>query len=785
MDQPAESYQYVKSGFRILRKHWFWFVLSVSAFTSLAFFLNWYLQPGYEVGSIVLMEEENPANKPDPSREFMKSFAIFSESNEIQMEILKLKSLSLVKTALAKIHAEISCFAEKGIRSRELYHSSPFQIRFDRRHVQTAGLKFSILPLSGSSFQIRTGKEEALVSLYNYEQEISVPLSAYSFSGVFRYGDTIRSPFFSFCVQCDPESLQYFPVETGFSFIFNDLQLMAYTYQKEIRIEQLSKDVHAASIKIKSRHVQKGIDFIDALTTAYQQQNMDKKNRLAGTTIEYLDKQLRVIEDSLNLTEHNLQQFRSTNKVMEIAPKSDLEFKSAADLEIQKEELQARSEYYHYIQSALEQDKEAGSLLVPSSMGVDDNVLTSLISDYIKAITERNNLIQDKQVRSPYFKTLGIKIESQRNTLKENVHHLIHTNNLLLASVGNRLKKKNKQITQLPATQREMVGIERKYKLNDNLYNYLLQKKAEAEVAKASTIQENDILETAHLLQPKPVFPDKSLNIGLGFLLGLLLPFAAFGLRDFMDQTVQNEHSVSALTPYPFLGRIYHRKGRKPASILVDAPKSALSESIRSVRTNVDHFLKGQNHQVVLITSTLPGEGKSFTALNLATSMALLGRKTILVSFDIRKPGTYPVLDQECQLGISSVLSGRAAMSEVVEQSSIPNLDIILSGPILPNPSELIGSPSTALLLEALKTGYEYVFIDTPPLGLVTDALLLMKYADLKIVVVREKQTLKSAFVRLMQELKNKEMNNLFWLINDVDASETFYGKKSQYFSQD
>jgi capsular exopolysaccharide synthesis family protein len=313
----------------------------------------------------------------------------------------------------------------------------------------------------------------------------------------------------------------------------------------------------------------------------------------------------------------------------------------------------------------------------------------------------------------------------------------------------------------------------------------MLQKKAEAEVAKASNIPENDILEPARMLQPKAVFPNKVMNFTIALLLGLVFPFAGFGMKNFMNNTVNSELEIQGMTQMPFLGRIYHRKGRKPLPILIDAPKSAISESFRTVRTNLDHFLNGKNHQVVLLTSTLAGEGKSFIALNLATSIALLGKKTVLVSFDIRKPGFYPALKLECQLGTSSILSGRANVSEALEVTTIPNLDFIGAGPVLSNPSELIGSVNTEPFLDELRQKYDYVIIDTPPLGLVTDAFLLMKYADLKIFIIREKMTPKAQLTSLLQEIEHKKIEDFYWLVNDVDVSDTFYGKKNEYFSQD
>jgi tyrosine-protein kinase Etk/Wzc len=784
-ESNIESYYYLKSASRLLKRYWYLFAFSMAFCISIAEFLNWYFQPVYEVGSIILIDEESAGNKPDPSHEFMKSFSIFTEANDIQLEILKMKSLDLVYKALESIHSEITYYAVNGIKTKELYTESPFQVIFQKDHTQPIGLKFKITPTSKNKFKIQTAKSDELVNLYNYKKHKSSSLSSFSMDKEYSFGDTIRSDFFAFQITCNTVQFSYFPADTKYYFLFNDLNMLAYSYQKEILIDQLAKDIHAASIKLKSKNVQKGIDLINALTVAYLQRNVDKKNFVAGNTIQYLDNQLSVIEDSLKLTENKLQEFRSSQKVMEISAKADQEFKGAAELENQREALQAKTNYYNYVINTLDKDHDVPTLLVPSSMGVDDNVLTGIIQDYIKLYNERNSLLQNNQAGSIYFKSLTTRITNQKNTLSENIRYLINTNNLLLHSTEERLRQKNAQITVLPAIQREMVGIERKYKLNDNIYNYMLQKKAEAEVAKASNLHENDVLEPVRLLQPNPVFPNKMLNLGIALVVGLIFPFAGFGMKDLMNNKIRNEQEVLLQTRLPFIGRIYTKKGRKTYAVLIDSPKSAISESFRTVRTNLDHYLQGKNNQVILLTSTAPEEGKSFVSLNLATSLALLGRKTVLVSFDIRKPGVYPALNLECQLGVSSILSGRATLEEALETTAIPNLDFIGSGPVLQNPSELIGSKNTEPLIDALRKKYDYVLIDTPPLGLVTDAYLLMKYADLKVFIVREKVTPRDQLSRLLRELESKKIGQFCWLINGVDATDTFYGTKNQYFSQD
>jgi capsular exopolysaccharide synthesis family protein len=413
-------------------------------------------------------------------------------------------------------------------------------------------------------------------------------------------------------------------------------------------------------------------------------------------------------------------------------------------------------------------------------------VLTNIIQEYISLNSERNNLIQNKQTQSHYFNKLTIKINNQKNTLSENIKNLINSNNILLNSVEERLRKGNAQISQLPNTQRQLVGIERNYKLNDNLYNYMLEKKAEAQVAKASNLAENDILEPAKLTKTTPVSPNKLLNVAVGLFLGLVIPFLGFGIKDFFDGTITNENSIHSLTKLPSLGKVYHSKGRAKAtnSILIDAPKSAISESIRTVRTNLDYFLEGKRNKIVLVTSTMSGEGKSFSSYNIAISLALIKRKTILVNFDIRKPNVYPALKPNKELGISSILMGDADLEEVIVRTDIDYFDFIPAGPIPDNPAELIGSTKTETLLNELKERYDYVIIDTPPIGLVTEAFLLMKYADLKVFVVRERVTPKKQFLSVLKEMEDKDVENVYWMINDVNIKDTFYGQKNDYYTQ-
>jgi tyrosine-protein kinase Etk/Wzc len=779
--QEIESFYYIKFAIRLIKQYWYIFTFSVLVCVGGAFFVNWYLPPNYLVSSTVLLEETKEG-KPDPSQEFNDLFSIFTPISNIQMEILKMKSSDLVNKALRETNSEFTIYVKNGIKTKELYDDSPFKIEGWESEMQPVAVQFDIIPQKDNKFRLVVEQGSDLVQLYNYKTNKHSFTPPFSLNEEFVYGAPIKSDYLCFKISVDEKKLAKYPADSKFHFSFNNLDALTYIYKKALNIEQVAKDVSAVTIKLKVENPQKGIDFINALTKSYFNKSMEKKNFVADNTIQYFDDQLGVLEDSLKITENKLQNFRSTNKVMEIGAKSDILFKEAQELETQKAELQARGKYYDYMNENLNKDTDGSNILPPSSMGVNDNVLTGLIQEYIQLNSEKNNLVQNNLTKSPHYNSLLVKIRNQKNILSENVTYLINTNNLLLASLENRLKKSNAQIGILPSTERQLVGIERKYKLNDNIYNYILKKKAEAQVAKASTLTDSDILEPAQLAQLKPVSPSKILNLSIAFVVGLVLPFGIFGIKNLMDNKIENEQMVHVLTKYPSLGRIVHKKN-KQSSLLANDAKSPISESIRSIRANIDHFLKGERNQVILITSSVSGEGKSFTSLNLAASFALLGRKTVLVDFDLRKPNLFKLLNVENKLGISSILGGTSTLEDTLISTEIPNLDFISAGTNPSNPTELIGSEKTEALINKLKEKYDYVIVDTPPIGLVTEAFIIMKYVNMKILIVRENYTSKKQLANLFQDIEEKDIESVFWLLNDVNIQNTIYGEKSDYFN--
>jgi len=336
----------------------------------------------------------------------------------------------------------------------------------------------------------------------------------------------------------------------------------------------------------------------------------------------------------------------------------------------------------------------------------------------------------------------------------------------------------------MPRTQRELLGIERKFKLNDAIYTFLLQKKAEAQIARASNTPDSEIVDKALIYNVSLIAPHRKVNYILSIIIGLVLPFLIIIVADFLNTKINEVKLVEDITGLPVLGHIHHNKTKSNA-IIVDFPKSPIADSFRLVRTNLNFFAKGKKKLVLLITSSISGEGKSFSAINIASVYALFGKKTCLLGFDLRRPGLYKDFGLKNDKGITSYLINDAKIENIIQKTSIENLDLISSGPIPPNPVELIASDKTNELFEELKELYDYIIIDTAPLGVVTDSLLLFQYADVNIFTMRLRFTKKDIFITNLKSLESKEFSNVALLINDVKASDGAYAYsyKSKYYT--
>jgi capsular exopolysaccharide synthesis family protein len=311
---------------------------------------------------------------------------------------------------------------------------------------------------------------------------------------------------------------------------------------------------------------------------------------------------------------------------------------------------------------------------------------------------------------------------------------------ILIAESANKVSSIDTVINKLPTLERAFIRIQRKFDLNNTVYTYLLEKRAESGIARASNIPDNRIIDTASRFSPAQIRPKSKFNLSIAFILGLIFPVAGIVLIDFFNDKVIDKKDIEKMTKVPIIGYVSHSDGKSEIPV-IENPGSSLAESFRSIRTAIKYYVKENSNPVIIISSTISSEGKTFIAINLATITAMLGKKVLLIGLDLRKPRINKVLAFENSPGMSTFLSGNCKYEDVIKSTQVENLYYAPSGPIPPNPAELIEAENMRFFIEAAKKEYDYVIIDTPPVAIVTDTFLLAPYIDLSLFIVRQRYT--------------------------------------------
>jgi capsular exopolysaccharide synthesis family protein len=739
----------------------------------LAYIVNRFSIPVYRISSSVLIKEDKNQSGGNDANNYLNS-SLFRMNQNFQNELWVLKSSPVIEQTVKNLDLSVSYFRKKGFQYLDAYKNAPFHIRFKRNHVQPVNVRFHISFMNKEYFQLRA--ESAKTSFYNFENnEIIYKKDSWSFLKNGKVGELIETSDLAFSVELDSTKKVLDKDEFRYGFEFNDIPSLVTGFKNEFQFNSTDKLATVVEISLKNESLIKGIDLVNELMRVSSLQNLDRKNHLATITIDYIEKQLNEISDSLNQTENNLQNFRSSNQLLNINEQSNSISTQYTDLQNQLAALAARKKYYDYVSGYISKNDNFSNMIVPASIGIPDPLLNSLMSELIAAQAQRSNLINSNQERNPLVQKLGIQIENIKKTISENISAAGRTTGISIDEMNKRIKKTENEISRLPETQRQLGNIERKYRLNDAIYNYMLEKRAEAKITKASNLPDDIIIEPAKMVGFGPVAPNKKLNYLFALFLGLAVPFGYLMIRSALNNKVETQDEIERLTNVPVLGKILHNK-YKTANVMFEFPKSNIAESYRALRTNLDFYIRAGQKKVIMVTSSMAGEGKSFIALNIAMSYAQLGRRTILIDFDMRKRKLFFDEQAEANEGLSSYLINSANLGDIIIKSPHNNLDYILSGVLPPNPTELMALDKTENLITQLKNDYDYIVMDTTPLAQVTDAYLLINHAEVKVMVARYNFTLKRVLSLVMRDLNQKNIDHVCIVLNDNRINRDQYG---------
>lgn len=746
--------------------------------------------------TIYLTQSDN--NSLLNSSDMSFNFGMFSNQKIVDNELEILKSYSLINRVVDDLDLKVTYYSTNTgtlasmltntpfTRKTEHYGDSPIRIIVDPSVPQPVYLVFKIVFLNEDEFMLEChGKE---VSLYNYIDDNTVSyVPELIFNRTFRFDDEIKSQYFNFKIVQTRNFSEDFTQYRNLYFYFNNMNDLTLTYQSELSAESTSQNSTIIEATFKDTHPEKVTDFLNMLTAAYLEKNIEKKNKMASSTVSFIDSQISDISDSLTYTESTLRNFRMSEGVTDLSYQGQQIIEQLTRLEDQKASLEAQKKYYESLQAYLNQNYDISNLPAPSLIDLVDPILTSLITSLIEDNAERARLLRNNSnQQNLYLNDVNARIEQTKRTLLETVNNNLSTLNISLNEVNYRINRANYQISEIPKTELQLRNIERKFDLNDAIYTFLLQKRSEAQIAKASSMPDYEIVDPAISAMVYPVWPKSKLNYLLALFIGLLLPASFIMLKDFFNNKLVDTEEVEQLANYPILGRVFHSYHRSRL-VVNDHPNSSVTESFRSIRTNFQFFSGGGKKQIVLITSTSSGEGKTFCSMNLASVFALNGHRTVLLEFDLRRPKIYQEFTSNNMIGISSFLIDKAVLEDVILPTQIENMDFIPAGPAAPNPAELINSDRTAELIDKLREMYDYIIIDSAPAGILTETHVLMKYADLNVLVGRLNKTIKEAFKQTLKNIETNNIKNLSLITNDIYVNrESYkYGYDKKYYTDD
>ena len=754
----------------------FCFILITSAY-----FYNKYSTKVYEITTTIGPVKDARSSTLIPNDMFGSGYS----GRVIEEAINNLYSFNLISKAVNNLNLEVGYFVDSSRIFKnftEIDHT-PFSVNIDKSHIQTINTKFYITILSDSTFKLEASKKETF--LYNYsDNEIVSTNQALNLDTIIRFNTVVSNWNFKFSVSPNEESLHgAIARRKTYGFELYNPEELTKAYMRALRIRPQSYLAAIINVQFNGTNLIKSINFLNNYISIFLEDNLAKKNKIAISTINFIDSQISEMSDSLVTSESQLSNYRANNQVTDISYQGRQLYSQMAVIDADRSELGIQNRYYDYILNYFKVNNDISGITLPSSAKINDPVLSELFSNVLELISERST-ISDSSKQNIFLAQIENKIKVQKQVIINHVTNSLNSSHFTLNELNNKAQKLTRDISRLPRQEMNMFNMERKYNMNNEQYSYLLQKRSEASMILASTYPDYEVLEPARAITAKKIRPKIRTNYLLSFFIGILIPSMYLIAKAFFSNKISGIDNLEHLLDHSVFGTIYTNH-RKNEAVVKEFPQSAISESFRNLRSSLFVKLNSEQTKVIIVTSSQPQDGKSFIAYNLATSIASVGIKTLLIDCDLRRPNQHIKFAYDNSLGISSFLMTNAIEDKIVKKTFIENLYFIPAGPVLQNPSELISAGNLDDLMNLLKSRFEFIIIDTPPLGIVADTIQLAKYASQILVVTRNNSTKKDSLLNALTILKLNKISNFEIILNDLDLETSPYAGYKNYYNKE
>lgn len=742
--------------------HWKWFLLGVFLAITLAFLYLRYTTPQYSAKAVILIKENQKGGISAEMKAFEDLGILGGSTNNIDNEIEIIKSRKIIGDVIKKLNYTVSYFSSGRVIESELYNKkSPILIDVVKKDSVFYELDtvLKVLPISNTKFKLINQEDE----------EVSTHL----------FNEIIESNNLTFRVINNVKD-QKETLKTEIKIVVKKLNGLINSYQSGVNISAVNKNSSVINLTLNNAVKDKAEDFLDTLILLYNEDAITDKNQVSEKTKNFIDDRLDTIGKTLKDINNNLKNFKVDNKLTDIKAEAGLVLQILTENNTQIIESKIKLSLIQSLNKELENQEGKEEGVLPASLVPEDVTIAQLISEYNRLILERKRAIRTGATR---INAVVVNLTEQIEGLKSSLNKSLQNSEKGIQIKLNQLEKEDlkikAKISGVPTQELKLQDIRLEQEIISGLYSYLLKKKEETAISLAVTVANAKIIDKAYGSRI-PVSPKKNIIYLAALLLGFLFPFVIIYLRNLFDTKIHNKKDIEDVVSIPFLGDI-PKSDVKEKIVIGGNDRSSTAESFRLIRTNLDFMLANSKSKsnTIFITSTISGEGKSFISINIAASLALSGKKVLLIGMDLRAPKVTQYLGIPDRKGITNYITDDNLTIENLKFNldEVKNLDIISSGVVPPNPVELLMTKRVEDLFMNVKEKYDYVIVDTAPVNLVTDTLVISKYADMFMYVARANY-LDKRLLSIPQSLyKEKRLPNMAMILNDTDPKRSYgYG---------
>jgi len=701
------------------------------------------------------------------SGELINNTVSTTKSKDVTEEISLLQTYKINNQALSEINLNVQYFIDEGYKTVEIYQDLPIKItKINVLDPKIMGKKLTLTP-DGDGYRLsyqHSYKEKIREKLFGSE------IFTLEDSGKLEFDKEISNKYFTLTI----EKINDF--EKPIYFVINGKQRQVFEniIKDRLEVTQLQKDTSLIKINYQDSIADRAQKYVDALARSFVEYSIDSKNKQLNRTSDFIVEELTNIKKELKESEEQLEKYQVSKSFVQPTEQAALYIQQLSDIEIQQSENKLKKKLINNLIDFVKNNSNLDAI-APSLSKLNDQSTLGLITKLQDNQLQEEELSTEYTDEYPKLKSVRRQIESIRNKIAYNLESLSKDIDYENNSLAQRKLSYERKMNVLPSKERQLINIKRNYEVKSRMYEYLLKKKAESNIIQLATFSDYQIIDQAYNSY-EPINKKRSIVFLLSLVLGAILGSVLALIRSQKNTTIESKEDIEKLTSLPIYGSIPFTKQKSYQLEVRDQGKSPFAESFRTLRTNLQFSKKEGSATTILVTSTIAGEGKTTTVANLVTMLDMARYKTVVINLDLRKPTLHKFFSVDNSIGVSTYLNGKHSLKEIIRATEFANLDIITSGPITDNPSELILSKKLPEMIEELRAMYDYIIIDSAPIGIVTDTKTIMKYTDLNLIIIRENYA-KKEFISTLEEMIEKyDFKNVGLIINASKEQEGEYG---------